>query len=92
MLVGLLLMMHESPFPLQAMLRSESLARWIQRSFQTTLPAGEGEHWLCCVGCCYEVDTPASYFVLGKSVKLQQCRLATAAICRIQVCGLRNRG
>ena len=40
MLVGLLLMMHESPFPLQAMLRSESLARWIQRSFQTTLPAG----------------------------------------------------
>ena len=42
MLVGLLLMMHESPFPLQAMLRSESLARWIQRSFQTTLPAGEG--------------------------------------------------
>ena len=33
-------MMHESPFPLQAMLRSESLARWIQRSFQTTLPAG----------------------------------------------------
>ena len=27
MLVGLLLMMHESPFPLQAMLRSESLAR-----------------------------------------------------------------
>ena len=40
MLVGLLLMMHESPFPLQAMLRSESLARWIPRSFQTTLPAG----------------------------------------------------
>ena len=40
MLVGLLLMMHESPFPLQAMLRSESHARWIQRSFQTTLPAG----------------------------------------------------
>jgi len=40
MLVGLLLMMHESPFPLQAMLRSESLPRWIQRSFQTTLPAG----------------------------------------------------
>ena len=100
MLVGLLLMMHESPFPLQAMLRSESVAHWIQRSFQTTLPAGE--HWLCCVGCCYEVETPAnacdtgrqtaSYFVLGKSVKLQQCRLATAAICRIQVCGLRNRG
>ena len=28
------------PFPLQAMLRSESLAHWIQRSFQTTLPAG----------------------------------------------------
>ena len=63
---------------------------------------GKGEHWLCCVGCCYEVETPAnacdtgrqtaSYFVLGKSVKLQQCRLATAAICRIQVCGLRNRG
>ena len=40
MLVGLLLMMHESPFPLQAMLRSESLAHWIQRSLQTTLPAG----------------------------------------------------
>ena len=63
---------------------------------------GKGEHWLCCVGCCYEVETlanacdtgrqTASYFVLGKSVKLQQCRLATAAICRIQVCGLRNRG
>ena len=39
----------------------------------------------------------ASSFVLRPgqvtaSVKLQQCRLATAAICRIQVCGLRNRG
>ena len=69
MLVGLLLMMHESPFPLQAMLRSESLARWIQRSFQTTLPAGgRGEHWLCCVGCCLRTpanacDTAASRFV-----------------------------
>ena len=66
---------------------------------------GKGEHWLCCVGCCYEVETPAkclrhwkaNSFVLRPgqvtaSVKLQQCRLATAAICRIQVCGLRNRG
>ena len=21
---------------------------------------GKGEHWLCCVGCCYEVETPAN--------------------------------
>ena len=103
MLVGLLLMMHESPFPLQAMLRSESLARWIQRSFQTTLPAGgRGSIGSAVLGAVTKLRhrrmlantgrQTASYFVLGKSVKLQQCRLATAAICRIQVCGLRNRG
>ena len=72
------------PFPLQAMLRSESLARWIQRSFQTTLPAGgRGSIGSCCVGCCYEVETPAnacdtgrqtaSYFVLGKLPRLGSC-------------------
>ena len=105
MLVGLLLMMHESPFPLQAMLKSESLACWIQRSLQTTLPVGgTGGIGSAVLGAVTKLrhrhacDTgrqTASYFVLGKltaSVKLQQCRLATAAICRIQVCGLRNRG
>ena len=44
---------------------------------------GKGEHWLCCVGCCYEVETPAnacdtgrqtaSYFVLGKLPRLGSC-------------------
>ena len=79
MLVGLLLIMHESPFPLQAMLRSESLAR--SKIIPDNIACrGKGEHWLCCVGCCYEVETPAnacdtggqtaSYFVLGKLPRL----------------------
>ena len=40
MLVGLLLMMHEFPLSPAGNVRSESVAHWIQRSFQTTLPAG----------------------------------------------------
>ena len=45
MLVGLLLMMHESPFPLQAMLKKRIACALIQRSFQTTLPAGGVVGW-----------------------------------------------
>ena len=80
MLVGLLLMMHESPFPLQAMLRSESLARWIQRSFQTTLPAGgRGSIGSAVLGADTKLRHRRMLATLeGKqqvtaSVKLQQC-------------------
>ena len=80
MLVGLLLMMHESPFPLQAMLRSESLARWIPRSFQTTLPAGgRGSIGSAVLGADTKLRHRRMLATLeGKrqvtaSVKLQQC-------------------
>ena len=84
MLVGLLLMMHESPFPLQAMLRSESLARWIQRSLQTTLPAGGRGS----IGS--EVETPANACDTGRQTASYFVR-ASYRVCEVAAVSTGNR-
>ena len=52
MLVGLLLMMHESPFRPAGNVKKRIACALDPKIIPDNIACrGKGEHWLCCVGC-----------------------------------------
>ena len=49
---------------------------------------GKGEHWLCCVGCCYEVETPANACDTGRQTASY---LRPGQVCEVAAVSTGNR-